>query len=60
MALNSLSTTVTTSWWDNKHVVFGEVADEDSTRVVKAIEACGKKENGKPKYTTWPTIEAAG
>ncbi|RKP12057.1 putative cyclophilin [Piptocephalis cylindrospora] len=31
-------TTVTTSWLDGKHVVFGKVSDSDSMKVVKAIE----------------------
>merc|ERR1719169_62466 len=34
-------TTVVTSWLDGKHVVFGEVADEQSLAVVKALEATG-------------------
>ena len=37
-----------TSWLDGKHVVFGEVADEDSFKVVKEIEALGS-DSGKPK-----------
>eukprot|EP01056_Protomagalhaensia_sp_Gyna25_P005730 Protomagalhaensia_sp_Gyna_25__5729@NODE_824_length_2548_cov_1101_235153_g649_i0_p2_GENE_NODE_824_length_2548_cov_1101_235153_g649_i0NODE_824_length_2548_cov_1101_235153_g649_i0_p2_ORF_typecomplete_len169_score31_64Pro_isomerase/PF00160_21/6_2e58_NODE_824_length_2548_cov_1101_235153_g649_i06851191 len=34
-------TTVVTKWLDGKHVVFGEVADEESMALVKKIEACG-------------------
>ncbi|KAI9859553.1 MAG: phosphatidylinositol transfer protein csr1 [Vezdaea acicularis] len=34
-------TTVVTSWLDGKHVVFGEVADSDSMRVVEALEQTG-------------------
>ncbi|KAI9924727.1 phosphatidylinositol transfer protein csr1 [Aspergillus wentii] len=41
-------TTVVTSWLDGKHVVFGEVADEESMKVVKEIEALGSG-SGKPK-----------
>ncbi|KAK1143715.1 hypothetical protein N8T08_006115 [Aspergillus melleus] len=41
-------TTVVTSWLDGKHVVFGEVADDDSFKVVKEIEALGS-DSGKPK-----------
>ncbi|SLM34041.1 cyclophilin type peptidyl-prolyl cis-trans isomerase cld [Lasallia pustulata] len=52
-------TTVTTSWLDGKHVVFGEVADQESMKVVKAIEACGSN-TGKIKYKEHPTITAAG
>ncbi|MYW05122.1 peptidylprolyl isomerase [Streptomyces sp. SID3343] len=36
-------TTVVTDWLDGKHVVFGEVADEDSMAVVRAIEAKGSR-----------------
>ncbi|POS84344.1 peptidyl-prolyl cis-trans isomerase, partial [Erysiphe pulchra] len=39
-------TTAETSWLDGKHVVFGEVADEESFKVVKALEATGSS-NGK-------------
>ena len=47
-------TTVPTSWLDGKHVVFGEVADPDSFKVVKEIEALGSntgavRSNIKPK-----------
>ncbi|KAJ5272388.1 hypothetical protein N7478_007513 [Penicillium angulare] len=41
-------TTVVTSWLDGKHVVFGEVADDNSFKVVKEIEALGSG-SGKPK-----------
>ncbi|MGW2620557.1 peptidylprolyl isomerase [Streptomyces sp. NPDC001500] len=36
-------TTVVTDWLDGKHVVFGEVADEDSMALVKKIEALGSR-----------------
>ena len=52
-------TTVVTSWLDGKHVVFGEVADDQSMRVVKAIEATGTG-SGKIKYPKVPTITGAG
>ncbi|KAL8796969.1 MAG: hypothetical protein Q9195_000740 [Heterodermia aff. obscurata] len=52
-------TTVVTSWLDGKHVVFGEVSDEQSMKVVKAIEAAGSK-SGKIKFNKPPTIEDAG
>ena len=52
-------TTVVTSWLDGKHVVFGEVADDESMKVVKAIEAAGSK-TGKIKYSKLPTITGAG
>lgn len=41
-------TTVVTSWLDGKHVVFGEVADQESMNIVKAIEALGSQ-SGTPK-----------
>jgi cyclophilin family peptidyl-prolyl cis-trans isomerase len=41
-------TTVVTSWLDGKHVVFGEVADDKSFQVVKAIEGLGSG-SGTPK-----------
>ncbi|KAK4240442.1 peptidyl-prolyl cis-trans isomerase [Achaetomium macrosporum] len=49
-------TTVVTSWLDGRHVVFGEVADNDSMRVVKALEATATLEN----QTTKPTIVDCG
>jgi len=52
-------TTVVTSWLDGRHVVFGEVADEESMKVVKAIEACGSG-SGACKYDPKPMISASG
>jgi len=52
-------TTVVTSWLNNRHVVFGEVADEQSLHVVKAIEATGSK-SGAVKYGQRPTITKSG
>lgn len=52
-------TTVVTSWLDGKHVVFGEVADEDSKAVVRALEAVGSS-SGSIKYPEKPTITGAG
>ncbi|KAJ4297327.1 phosphatidylinositol transfer protein csr1 [Collariella sp. IMI 366227] len=52
-------TTVVTSWLDGAHVVFGEVADEESMKVVKAIEATGSR-NGEIKYNKKPTIVDCG
>jgi len=48
-------TTVETSWLDGKHVVFGEVADENSMAVVKQIEDVGSK-SGAVKYGKKPMI----
>ncbi|RPB29614.1 hypothetical protein L211DRAFT_832319 [Terfezia boudieri ATCC MYA-4762] len=47
-------TTVVTSWLDGKHVVFGEVADAESRKVVQDIEALGSDSGttrGKPTIT---------
>lgn len=52
-------TTVVTSWLDGKHVVFGEVADDSSMAVVKALEATGDG-SGKILYSKKPTIVKAG
>jgi peptidylprolyl isomerase len=52
-------TTVVTSWLDGKHVVFGEVADEQSLAVVKALEATGSG-SGKVQYNKKPTIVKSG
>lgn len=50
-------TTVVTSWLDGKHVVFGEVADESSFKVVKEIESLG---SGTGKVSAPITIIGAG
>ncbi|KAA8574992.1 hypothetical protein EYC84_004215 [Monilinia fructicola] len=52
-------TTVVTSWLDGKHVVFGEVADDESLKVVKALEATGSG-SGKVQYNKKPTIVKSG
>lgn len=52
-------TTVKTSWLDGRHVVFGEVADEASMNVVKALEAVGSS-SGAIKYSKKPTIVDCG
>ncbi|KAL1958365.1 hypothetical protein VTO42DRAFT_4466 [Malbranchea cinnamomea] len=39
-------TTQKTSWLDGKHVVFGEVADEQSMKTVYAIEKTGSASGG--------------
>ena len=52
-------TTVVTGWLDGKHVVFGEVADSESMKIVKAIEATGST-SGKIQYTEPPVITKAG
>ncbi|CZS76044.1 unnamed protein product [Fusarium graminearum] len=52
-------TTVVTSWLNGRHVVFGEVADEESLNVVKALEATGSG-SGAIKYTQKPKIEKSG
>jgi len=41
-------TTVPTSWLNGKHTIFGEVADDESKRVVDAIEAVPTGRNDKP------------
>ncbi|KAL8890024.1 MAG: hypothetical protein Q9192_005929 [Flavoplaca navasiana] len=52
-------TTVVTSWLNGKHVVFGEVRDQESMQVVKAIEATGST-SGKVAYDKPPTIVDCG
>ena len=52
-------TTVVTSWLDGRHVVFGEVADEQSLNVVRALEATGSQ-SGAIKYSKKPTIVDSG
>ncbi|MEU1071238.1 MULTISPECIES: peptidylprolyl isomerase [unclassified Streptomyces] len=50
-------TTIVTGWLDGKHVVFGEVADEDSMKLVRKIESLGSQ-SGKTKAKI--TISASG
>ncbi|KAI9861398.1 MAG: phosphatidylinositol transfer protein csr1 [Trichoglossum hirsutum] len=52
-------TTVKTGWLDGKHVVFGEVADDASLKVVKALEATGSS-SGKIHYKDPPKITGSG
>lgn len=52
-------TTVVTSWLDGKHVVFGEVADAESMKVVQALEATGSG-SGQVKFDFKPTIVDSG
>ncbi|CAI4218555.1 unnamed protein product [Parascedosporium putredinis] len=52
-------TTVVTSWLDGRHVVFGEVADDQSMQVVRALEATGSG-SGTVKYSKKPTIVNSG
>jgi cyclophilin family peptidyl-prolyl cis-trans isomerase len=45
-------TTIVTGWLDGKHVVFGEVADEDSMALVTKIEGLGSQSGAtKAKIT---------
>ncbi|KAM7193412.1 peptidyl-prolyl cis-trans isomerase [Rhypophila sp. PSN 637] len=52
-------TTVKTSWLDGRHVVFGEVADDASMNIVRALEATGSS-SGAIKYSKKPTIVNSG
>jgi len=52
-------TTVKTAWLDGRHVVFGEVADEESMRIVMALEATGSAA-GTVQYSKRPTIVDSG
>ncbi|KAK5051465.1 phosphatidylinositol transfer protein csr1 [Exophiala bonariae] len=52
-------TTVVTSWLDGKHVVFGEVADAESMKVVAEIEALGSG-SGTVNASVKPTIVDCG
>jgi peptidylprolyl isomerase len=52
-------TTVVTSWLDGRHVVFGEVSDNEGLRIVKALEATGSQ-SGAVKYNKRPTIVNSG
>ncbi|KAK5943234.1 phosphatidylinositol transfer protein csr1 [Knufia obscura] len=52
-------TTAVTTWLNGKHVVFGEVADEQSKKVVDALEKTGSN-SGAIKFSFKPTISDAG
>jgi len=52
-------TTVVTSWLNGRHVVFGEVADDKSLGVVKALEATGSS-SGSIKYNKRAVIVDCG
>jgi len=52
-------TTVVTSWLDGKHVVFGEVSDAESMKVVAELEALGSG-SGAVKGSVKPTIVDCG
>jgi peptidylprolyl isomerase len=52
-------TTVPTAWLNGRHVVFGEVADQESLDIVKAIEATGSG-SGAPKFQKRATITNSG
>ncbi|KAJ5340522.1 Spa2 homology (SHD) of GIT [Penicillium brevicompactum] len=52
-------TTVVTSWLDGKHVVFGEVADEESLKTVLALQQTGNN-SGSIITPVKPTIVNCG
>lgn len=52
-------TTVVTSWLDGKHVVFGEVADEASLKIVSELEKTGSG-TGQVNLQFKPTIVDSG
>ncbi|TDZ16189.1 Peptidyl-prolyl cis-trans isomerase [Colletotrichum sidae] len=52
-------TTVVTSWLNGRHVVFGEVADAQGLKIVKALEATGSS-SGTVRYGKRPTIVKSG
>ncbi len=55
-------TTVVTSWLDGRHVVFGEVADDASLKIVTQVESTGQdseEEKKRPGYKP-PTIVDSG
>merc|ERR1711939_1119679 len=52
-------TTVVTSWLDDKHVVFGEVADQESMKIVQDLEKTGSG-TGQVKLQFKPTIVDSG
>jgi len=45
---------------DGKHVVFGEVADEESKKIVKALEDCGTAKGTMVHGISEPQIIGAG
>ncbi len=54
-------TTVVTSWLDGRHVVFGEVADHESMKIVKALELTGSRSGEvSDDPAKRPTIVASG
>jgi peptidylprolyl isomerase len=53
-------TTVVTSWLDGKHVVFGKVADEESFKVVKALEQVGSGSGNMKGKLPKPVIVDSG
>ncbi|KAK0754319.1 cyclophilin-like domain-containing protein [Schizothecium vesticola] len=53
-------TTVKTSWLDNRHVVFGEVIDDKSMEVVKALEATGSSSGAIKEGYKKPVIVECG
>lgn len=48
-----------TGWLDGRHVVFGEVIDDHSMQVVKALEATGSS-SGAIKFSKKPVIVESG
>ncbi|KAL9009313.1 MAG: hypothetical protein Q9180_009414, partial [Flavoplaca navasiana] len=52
-------TTIVTNWLNGKHVVFGRVRDEESMKVVRAIEATGST-SGTVTYKKPPTVVDCG
>jgi len=53
-------TTVVTSWLDGRHVVFGEVADQQSMDIVKSIEQAGSDSGTVAYKNPRPTIRNCG
>jgi cyclophilin family peptidyl-prolyl cis-trans isomerase len=49
-----------TSWLDGRHVVFGEVADEESMKIVKALEATDDEDLKASRSLKAPTIVDCG
>ncbi|KAK2873461.1 phosphatidylinositol transfer protein csr1 [Arthroderma sp. PD_2] len=54
-------TTAVTSWLDGKHVVFGEVDNDGSMEIVKALEKMGSPSGAiDPRAAVKPTIKDCG